>query len=611
MDKQHITLVEAIYREHKDHLYNYIQRMCNDPELSHDIVQSVFIKLLSDPKISAVEYQKAYLFTIARNALFDEMKRKKPVYFEDSEQAQEAAVIDDSEMSLQEQTEEAVLTMAIDKAIGNMPEKFRELMLLRYTEDLSIQEIAEITERNLSDIKVNLHRARLAFENRFTATMYSKVAASRKRCDILVGMIAPYGDSDIPMPEIPKIEKHIAQCVSCNEDATTMKRRRELFALLPILIAPSLWDDIMKEAQASTLDQASGMKGGDKHGGDHATSLKTATNTVNTAAKISALKIVSITVIIVGVIVGGVILSKLLPFKENNTPLVSAPPITPTLPPASPNNTTGLVASGNTATSPSLSTQSGQVASTSSSKPAQPVASNQAQTTVSPQQLAKLNPAVPQSSLPSATPTPAKPTRVNPDKDKAKGMWLYDGPPITAHVEQKVDAFSDKDDTTIYLSKFGMRAISKDKAGGEVLSITNFALAKGWVVYPAMKVYVDMQLNEEGNSKIMPEPATAKHMDNIYDNKPCRGFEYSQQLEMDTVDGKSVEKWTCMLARTERTTVQWYDPAMKMIIAEENDSSGKTIVKDIQSWTIDKTFYDLPAGYKQVTIDQFAKMAMQ
>lgn len=131
------------------------------------------------------------------------------------------------------------------------------------------------------------------------------------------------------------------------------------------------------------------------------------------------------------------------------------------------------------------------------------------------------------------------------------------------------------------------------------------------MVHPELKVYVNMQLNEEGNSKIFPEMATSRHMDNIFDQKPCREFEHAKQLGMDTIDGKSVEKWTCMLARTERTTVQWYDPVMQMIVAEENDSMGKTVLKDIKSWTIDKTFYDLPAGYTEVSIDKFTDMALR
>ena len=623
MDKQHIALVENIYREHKDHIYNYIHRMCNDAELSHDIVQATFIKILSDPKLADVEHLKAYLFTIARNNLFDEVKRKKPVYFEDSEQLQKV-VSSDEDVSLQDQTEEQILAKTIDKAITNLPEKFRELMLLRYSEDLSIQEIANITDRKLSDIKVNLHRARLAFENRFTATMYSKVAASRKRCDTLIGMIAPYGDNDIPMAEIPKIEMHIAKCANCNEDATQMKRRRELFTLLPILIAPALWDDIIKEAQASTLardtdtshtrSQPTGTRGG-----QHASAGKTATSAVDSAVKISTIKLASIALVIVGVVVGivvgGIILSQQITPTENQqlTQIPGQVGVTPPSP-------STPAPSGTTPSSPSAASSTQSQPAVTFNKSDQLTPSNLAQSAVTPnpQQVAKASPpqAVPQANTIGDKPTQDKPRQNKPKQDKpgqqeSKGKWLYDGPPITALVEEKSDQESETEVSTIYLSKYGMWNKSNNELNKGLVTIVNFSKRKGWVLQPAHKVYVDIQLDDEGNSKLFPPPVTERHMDNIYDRKPCRDFEVSKKLGMDSIDGKPVEKWGCMLARTEQKTIQWYDPDRQLVVAEENDEIGKTVAKNIKSWKIDLSMYDIPEGYKEVTPNEFLAMANQ
>ncbi len=619
VDKQRITIVENIYREHKDHIYNYIHRMCNDSELSHDIVQATFIKILSDPKIADVEHHKAYLFTVARNNLFDEMKRKKPVYFEDSEQLQDVVGVDE-DISLHDQTEEQILAKVIDKAITNLPEKFRELMLLRYTEDLSIQEIAVITDRKLSDIKVNLHRARLAFENRFTATMYSKVAASRKRCDTLIGMIATYGDNDIPMVEIPKIEMHIANCASCNEDATEMKRRRELFALLPILIAPGLWDDIMKEAQASTQaqdasTQHTGAQDTDTHGGKHTTTGNTATSAFNTAAKTSAVKLASIAAVVMGVVVGGIILSQLITIKDIKPPAILPEQVNATPPSPLTPAPTGTKPSNPSVASSPLPQQDMTSNKTSQSTPADPA---QPLTAQPPQQIAK---AAPLEMVPQTTttrektkqdkPIESKPQEDKPRTDESNGKWLYNGPPITATVEEKLDQESETEASVIYLSKYGMWSKSMNKLNKDLISIANFTKRKGWVLQPSHKVYMDIQLDDKGDSKLFPPPITAKHMDNIYDRKPCREFEVSKKLGMDTIDGKSVEKWGCMLARTEQTTIQWYDPDMQLVIAEENNEIGKTIVRNIKNWKIDKSKYEIPDGYKEVAANEFFALTNQ
>ncbi len=570
MHKQHVELMESIYREHKDHIYNYIHRMCNDPQLSQDVVQTTFVKLMASSEIANVEHKKAYLFTIARNTLFDEMKRKKPVYFDDSEQMQEVADIDD-DVSLQSEAEEKVLAVAVDKAIINMPDKFRELMLLRYTEDLTIQEIADVTGRNLSDIKVNLHRARLSFENRFTATMYSKVAATRKRCDVLVGMIAPFDNKDIPMGDIPRIEMHIANCVDCNDDASEMKRRRELFALLPILVASGLWEDIMKEAQASTITQSA------RENSSHSNTSHSNTNHSNTnhsnigaplqsTAKVTTTKLVSIAVVMVVLVVVGYIVSKQFDTEVEQAPVVSATPQTSSQP---------------TPQTPSTSPVQQQAKLKSISEP---------------KQKKKIT-----------TPKITKQPKPKADDPNSK-YWVYSGPPFKAIEEEIYE--TDRTVSTVYVSQYGWRDESNDGSNGKIISITNFEKRKGWMVNPSRKIYVDLQLDDKANSKLIQAPDRINRMSNIYDTKPCRDFDVSKKLGTDTIAGRSVEKWGCEYAKTRQRTIQWFDPDTKLILAEENVDIGKNITQEITMQLIDKTLFDVPKEYKEVNFTEFV-MASQ
>lgn len=52
----------------------------------------------------------------------------------------------------------------IKEALTQIPEKHREILWLRDWQGLSYEEIAAITEHSLSWVKVNIHRARLAFK---------------------------------------------------------------------------------------------------------------------------------------------------------------------------------------------------------------------------------------------------------------------------------------------------------------------------------------------------------------------------------------------------------------------------------------------------------------
>jgi RNA polymerase sigma-70 factor (ECF subfamily) len=253
-NKKQSTL-EALYIEYKDHLYNYIYRLCNNAELAQDVVQQTFLKLMHDPNLASLTHPKAYLFTVARNALYDQWKKKREVLLSEGEQEDITSMADDTDTAPQNQVQQADLQNKIGTFLKTLPEKSRELMLLRYVEDLSVKEIAHITGRSLSDVKVNLHRARIKFDQGFTQHMYAKVAASRDNCDELTRMLAPYTD-EVPATQLPIVEKHLQTCRVCANDAEEMKRARKLFAALPLVGAPLALDTSLSKAMAAEVGSA-------------------------------------------------------------------------------------------------------------------------------------------------------------------------------------------------------------------------------------------------------------------------------------------------------------------------------------------------------------------
>ncbi|WP_455220893.1 RNA polymerase sigma factor, partial [Kaarinaea lacus] len=48
-------LIEQIYREYKEAVYNYIYRLSNDPNQAQDVTQQTFLKIMTDPGLSDVE----------------------------------------------------------------------------------------------------------------------------------------------------------------------------------------------------------------------------------------------------------------------------------------------------------------------------------------------------------------------------------------------------------------------------------------------------------------------------------------------------------------------------------------------------------------------------
>ena len=259
MKEAHATL-EALYLAHKDHVHNYVYRLCGDADVAQDVVQQTFLKLLNDPNLASLSHPRAYLFTVARNTLYDGWRKKREAHLNEYEEEQHADMSSTGADEPGEQVAEAQLRDRIDRYLMSMPEKSRELMILRYVEDLSIREIAHITSRTVSDVKVGLYRARHRFDEGFTRHMYARVAASRAQCEELARLIEPWGGKDIPVAQLQVIESHIDACRICQDDADDMKRMRKLFAALPLVGVPLALDTTLREAvaAAATTSTAAG-----------------------------------------------------------------------------------------------------------------------------------------------------------------------------------------------------------------------------------------------------------------------------------------------------------------------------------------------------------------
>lgn len=253
---QSSAALDRLYREHKDHVFNYLARLTSDRELARDVTQQTFLKALTDPNAVSLDSPKAYLFTVARNTLYDEWKRKKERLLADGEEERVNAMPDDPLEAPASVAERQDMQDKVEQAISLLRPKFRELMLLRYTEDLSVEEIAGVTGRSVNDVKVNLHRARLSFDKDFTYLMYSRVAKARGHCDMIGELLSPYADKELPRDRIDVVAKHLGHCLVCARDMDEMKRDRKLFAAIPILAVPPGFDRWVPQSEAAEVKTA-------------------------------------------------------------------------------------------------------------------------------------------------------------------------------------------------------------------------------------------------------------------------------------------------------------------------------------------------------------------
>lgn len=153
-----------LIERHQNAVIGTVARMLHDAHEAEDIAQQVFVRLWnSAPKWRPEAKFTTYLYTIMRNLVFNESRRrsrKKEVSLEQQEENNPAAMRADEGLSPDEGMEKRELHRSIDAAIAALPEQQRLAVVLRTFEGLDYDEIAKALDTSVSSVKSLLFRAR-------------------------------------------------------------------------------------------------------------------------------------------------------------------------------------------------------------------------------------------------------------------------------------------------------------------------------------------------------------------------------------------------------------------------------------------------------------------
>ncbi len=154
------TLIER----HQGAVIGTVAKMLGCTSDSEDIAQQVFIRLWkSAPRYKPSAKFTTYLFTITRNLVFNESRRrsrKKEYSIDEREDDFHLQTVDQQQTSPDDGLLHAELQTKIDQAIQDLPEKQRLALILRRYEGMPYDEIARIIGLSVSAVKSQLFRAR-------------------------------------------------------------------------------------------------------------------------------------------------------------------------------------------------------------------------------------------------------------------------------------------------------------------------------------------------------------------------------------------------------------------------------------------------------------------
>jgi RNA polymerase sigma-70 factor (ECF subfamily) len=168
-------MLAVLFDRYQIPLFNFYSRLTGNRTLSEDLVQEVFLRIL--------KYRQSYrpgtpfrswIYQIARNARVDHFRKfphqtalepemLPPVFPRDSAQEHQEAQL-------------------LQRALMQLPEDKREILLLCRFQELKYQEIAELLGCELATVKTRIHRAllelRKAFQQLTQATMRKQAKAA-------------------------------------------------------------------------------------------------------------------------------------------------------------------------------------------------------------------------------------------------------------------------------------------------------------------------------------------------------------------------------------------------------------------------------------------------
>lgn len=156
-----VRAFECLYRRHKTMLYRYLQRMCKQSGMADDVFQDVWSKVIAQRDRYEVRAQfKTYLFTIARNAALDLIRRNSAARIDDwSDIEDHANQLADGSQSLDTQVATLQLRHDVKQELEKLPGAQREAFVLFEEAEMDLHQIAVITGVSMETAKSRLRYA--------------------------------------------------------------------------------------------------------------------------------------------------------------------------------------------------------------------------------------------------------------------------------------------------------------------------------------------------------------------------------------------------------------------------------------------------------------------
>jgi RNA polymerase sigma-70 factor (ECF subfamily) len=147
---------DELTKRYKDKMFSLIYKMTGERETALDLMQETFFSAFKElPRFRLESSFGSWLYRIASNKSINFLRRKKLLFFVPLEKTSDRAV----SYEMNDASEKSELHKALAEAMESLPPKQKLAFNLRFHQQLSFNEIAEIMGKNVSTVKTNYQKA--------------------------------------------------------------------------------------------------------------------------------------------------------------------------------------------------------------------------------------------------------------------------------------------------------------------------------------------------------------------------------------------------------------------------------------------------------------------
>jgi RNA polymerase sigma factor (sigma-70 family) len=156
--------MDALLRRFERPLLQYATRILGDADRARDVVQETFVKLQKERRDEIDDATAKWLFTVCRNGALNICRKEKRMTYLDQELLESR---ESEQPAPYEKIEAQEASGFLMKILGTLPPRQQELLQLKFQNDLSYQEISEITQLSVSNVGVTIHNALKTLRQRY------------------------------------------------------------------------------------------------------------------------------------------------------------------------------------------------------------------------------------------------------------------------------------------------------------------------------------------------------------------------------------------------------------------------------------------------------------